>query len=236
MKIQREKEKLKKLKEPVQIASEEVLSEYLGEPDALETVGADDQEYSPTNSSVISKTVLVPGERSTRFGIVISDIEKDTSAIFHKVPVRTGPQTLNVNLMSVLVQGIAKFNFSPRSALEFTAMLANGVFGQSWVTATVELEKQLDHLDISSSSTDQEEPPTKKPKPFQDLSFVLPTRQTLTSWSRDGYILNFKLVAEKVMEAKDKGEVVVLGLDDSLKADGNKKYDVKTGHVTNNHC
>ena len=34
------------------------------------------------------------------------------------------------------------------------------------------------------------------------------------------------------MEAKDKGEVVVLGLDDSLKADGNKKYDVKTGHIT----
>ena len=232
MKIQREKEKLKKLKEPVQIAFEEVLSEYLGEPDALEAVGADDQEYSPTISSVSSKTDLVPGERSTRSGIVISDIEEDTSSMFPKVPVRTGPQTLNVNLMSVLVQGIAKFNFSPRSALEFTAMLANGVFGQSWVTATVELEKKLDHVDSSSGSIDQVEPPTKKPKQFQDLSFVLPTRQTLTNWSRDGYILNFKLVAEKVMEAKDKGEVVVLGLDDSLKADGNKKYDVKTGHIT----
>ena len=46
MKIQREKEKLKKLKEPVQIASEEVLSEYLGESDALETVGADAQTNS----------------------------------------------------------------------------------------------------------------------------------------------------------------------------------------------
>ena len=113
MKIQREKEKLKKLKEPVQIASEEVLSEYLGEPDALEAVGADDQEYSPTISYVSSKTDLVPGERSTRSGIVISDIEEDTSSMFPKVPVRTGPQTLNVNLMSVLVQGIAKFNFSP---------------------------------------------------------------------------------------------------------------------------
>ena len=85
---------------------------------------------------------------------------------------------------------------------------------------------------IQINDDEQAEPPVKKKKEYDDLTNVLPTRQTLTNWSRDGYMLNFNLVAEAVTEAKEKGNVVVMGVDDSLKADGNKKYDVKTGHIT----
>ena len=120
--------------------------------------------------------------------------------------------------MSVLVQAIAKYSLSPRVAIEFAGMLANEVFGQSWVIATAEQEIEIDrNVDV-----EQTEPPCKKSKQGQDLSNVLPTRQTVTSWSRDGYMLNFKLVAEKVTAARDRGDVVVLGVDDSVKANGNK--------------
>ena len=37
---------------------------------------------------------------------------------------------------------------------------------------------------------------------------------------------------DNIIEANEKEDVVVMGLDDSLKADGNKKYDVKTGPFT----
>ena len=127
--------------------------------------------------------------------------------------------------MSVIVQAIAKFTISPRVALEFTEMLANRVFGQHWV-----LPKE--DLDEDTENNDQIEPPLKKVKQIDDMKFLLPTRQTISSWSRDGYMLNFKLLAEKVVKAKERGDAVVMGVDDSLKADGNKRYDVKTGHFT----
>ena len=63
-----------------------------------------------------------------------------------------------MNLMSVLVQGITKFNFSPKSALEFTAMLANGVFGQSWMTSSADLE---DKAVTRENDCEKEEPPVK---------------------------------------------------------------------------
>ena len=105
--------------------------------------------------------------------------------------------------MSVLLQVIAKFTLSPRVALEFAGMLADEVFGQSWVTATAEQEIEID--------TDEIEPPFKKSKPAQDLTNVLPTRQTLTvkGCASDGYMLNFKLVAEKVSEARTRVKLLL---------------------------
>ena len=221
-------EELKKADLP---ASEEDLIEVLGPEFAeeihIETESVDDSLFVPIQQSIKCDNDI--SGRSTRSGI--SSSQASDSKSFPQVPVRTGPKTLNVDLMSVLVQGVSKFGFSPHSALEYTKMLANEVFGQSYETAGPELENMENNVDEEESNS-LEEPPQKKLKPTQDLTFVLPTRQTITNWSRDGYILNFKLVAEKVVEAKSNGAVVVLGLDDSLKADGNKKYDVKTGHVS----
>ena len=44
-------------------------------------------------------------------------------------------------------------------------------------------------------------------KQAEEIKFVLPSRQTLNAWSKDGYMLNFKLLAEKVIEANEKGDV-----------------------------
>lgn len=226
-KILEDRLKLQKLYSTKQVVAGPELDEHLG--DAVELPGdvdsEDDKEYCPGSTSATKGPANV---KVTRSGGNNADTESTEERFFPEVSVRTGPRTLNVDLMSVLVQAIAKYSLSPRVAIEFAGMLANEVFGQSWVIATAEQEIEIDrNVDV-----EQTEPPCKKSKQAQDLSNVLPTRQTVTSWSRDGYMLNFKLVAEKVTAARDRGDVVVLGVDDSVKADGNKKYDVKTGHIT----
>ena len=228
-KIAEDRRKLQEIHSSKQLLPGHVLDDHLDGDVKVswdESQG-DDQDYDPpTLSSTESRSV-----RATRSAK--STTKENHIRTFPEVPVRTGPKTLNVDLMSVLVQAMAKFSISPRVALEFSQMLANTVFGQSWVTTTVEPEE--DH-DEDSEAVEKESgaagPPSKKSKQDHDLCNVLPTRQTLTAWSRDGYMLNFKLVAEKVAEAKDREDVVVMGVDDTVKADGNKKYDVKTGHIT----
>ena len=90
---------------------------------------------------------LIKSEKLKQSGKMLLETSKEEVGKIPKVPVRTGLQTLNVNHMTVLVQAIAKFSFIPNAALEFTEMIANNVFGQSWVRASADLENQLDNLE-----------------------------------------------------------------------------------------
>ena len=45
-------------------------------------------------------------------------------------------------------------------------------------------------------------------------------------------LLSFTDMAERIESAREREAVVTLGVDDTIKAAGNNKYDLKTGHVT----
>ena len=45
-------------------------------------------------------------------------------------------------------------------------------------------------------------------------------------------LLSFADMAERIEGAREREEVVTFGVDDSIKAAGNNKYDLKTGHIT----
>ena len=62
----------------------------------------------------------------------------------------------------------------------------------------------------------------------------MPDRKTMQSCIEDAAILNFRYAAETIVGAKEKGSVVTLGTDDTVKFAGESSFDVKTGSVTVN--
>jgi len=154
---------------------------------------------------------------------------------FPKIKVRECKKTFNIDLMTVLVEGVATLNLCPGKVLKYTAMLANKVFGQNWeISEEDNTDANVDDRDgnVGNVNTEDCQPKRKKYKHWCDHTYILPCKQTLNNWIYDSYILNFHHLAENVMTANAQDKVVVLGLDDSIKADGNKKFDMKTGHVT----
>lgn len=74
-----------------------------------------------TKTKSVDDSLFVPNQQSTKCDIDISgrstrsEISSSQAADFKslpQVPVRTGPKTLNVDLMSVLIQGVAKFGLN----------------------------------------------------------------------------------------------------------------------------
>ena len=95
-------------------------------------------------------------------------------------------------------------------------------YSQSWLTTTADIKQHMDNLWIywliwASYKENQTIPRYK----------ICTCNQTDSHQLVKRYILYFKLVAEKGIEDKDKGEVLVLGLDDSLKAFGKQNLMLK---------
>lgn len=66
-----------------------------------------------------------------------------------------------------------------------------------------------------------------------DLTYTLPTPLTIHNWIEDGAILSLWHVADEIKVASEKpNAAVTLGTDDTVKAQGFRRADVKTGHVT----
>ena len=61
---------------------------------------------------------------------------------------------------------------------------------------------------------------------------VIPSRKTIAHMVKTYALLSFTDMAERIQEAKVNEEIVTYGVDDTVKAAGNSKYDVKTGHIT----
>ena len=135
--------KLQKLHSTKQVVAGHELDEHLGDAVGLpgDVDSEDDKAYCPGSTSARKGPANV---KVTRSGGNNSDTENNEERFFPEVSVRTGPRTLNVDLMSVLVQAIAKYSLSPRVSIEFAGMLANEVFGHSWVIATLEQEIEIE--------------------------------------------------------------------------------------------
>ena len=149
------------------------------------------------------------------------------------IPVRDGYKSFNVNLLEALIQGYSDLKISINDLLEFSVLLANNVFGQSWKIGPNN-EDESENKNEGEDVTENPDKPkvTKKRKKLEDLSHTMPCRKAILNWTETGAILNFKYLAEEITKASDVDSVVVLGIDDTVKAAGHKKHDVKCGTVT----
>ena len=66
----------------------------------------------------------------------------------------------------------------------------------------------------------------------RDLTYVYPSRRTISRYLEDASYMNFLMAAEELVNKSD--NVVTVGLDDTTKAAGHKLhvYDVKADQIT----
>ena len=57
---------------------------------------------------------------------------KSQPPVVPDIPVRDGYKSFNVNLIEALIQGYSDLKISINDLLEYSVLLANKVFGQSW--------------------------------------------------------------------------------------------------------
>ena len=95
-------------------------------------------------------------------------------------------------------------------------------FGQSW-----EVEKIED-------SDDHTVTPVKKSRMAErrHLNFTLPSRTAIRNMVKDFSLISYQDMASTIASAQSDGKVVNYGVDDTIKAAGKKRLDVKTAHIT----
>ena len=80
---------------------------------------------------------------------------------------------------------------------------------------------------------DDPDPSSTRTWTVGDLTHTLPIPQTIHKWIEDGAILSLWHVADEMKVASEKpNTATTLGTDDTVKAQGFRRADVKTGHVT----
>ena len=67
-------------------------------------------------------------------------------------------------------------------------------------------------------------------KCIRDLTYVFASRRTINRYIEDASYMNILIVAKRFINKGD--DVVTVGLDDTVKAAGHKRYDLKTDHIT----
>ena len=71
-----------------------------------------------------------------------------------------------------------------------------------------------------------------KRRKVNDLEFVLPSRKAISEWVKQFSLLNLKDAADQIAEARKSNKVVNYCVDDTVKAAGNKRLDIKAVHIT----
>ena len=64
------------------------------------------------------------------------------------------------------------------------------------------------------------------------LNFTLPSRKSIAKMVKSFSILSYQDMAMVNANARTKNQVVSYGYDDTIKAAGNKRFDVKTARIT----
>lgn len=153
---------------------------------------------------------------------------------FPKVKIRDGRKTFNEPLMRCLVQCLSEYDITPRALMGTCVAIANNVFGQNWSVS----EDDADGIQYESSDSDEgmENQPDmqqgrKRKRATADRTFIMPTRKTVDNYVKDAAFLNLEYVAE-CLRNKSEDTVVTIGVDDTVKAAGNRLFDVKTDYIT----
>lgn len=219
---QKIEEERKKLNEMSQLPDEKGSEYEKDEPEFMQQ-DTDEDEFEPAKTELKSPTAILStpkikrSTRSTPDSTPIPEIGK-----IPKMEVRTGYKTIKPSIMECLVVMESKFKVEGRKCCQLLAYIANTVFGQSW-----EVEKIED-------SDDHTETPVKKSRMAESrhLNFTLPSRTAIRNMVKDFSLISYQDMASTIASAQSDGKVVNYGVDDTIKAAGKKRLDVKTAHIT----
>ena len=140
-----------------------------------------------------------------------------------QIKTRDGYRKMNVKVMEVLMVLVSTYKVSENKAAACLQMVLNTLCSQNLLLPSPKVAELEDDLDPSSTRT----------WTVGDLSYTLPSPQTIHKWVEDGAILSLWHVADEMKVASEKSNTATtLGTDDTVKAQGFKRADVKTGHVT----
>ena len=150
-----------------------------------------------------------------------SKSQEDEFENWPKIKARDGYRKMNVKVMEVLMVMVSSYGVSENKAAGCLQMILNNLCGQN-----------LQLPDPKVTEMDDSAPSARKWK-VGDLTFTLPTPQTIHTWIEDGAMLSMWHVADEMRVASENpNAAITLGTDDTVKAQGFRKADVKTGHVT----
>ena len=138
-----------------------------------------------------------------------------------QIKARDGYRKMNVKLMEVLMVLVSTFKVSENKAAACLQMVLNTLCNQSLLLPNPKVVEMEDN------------PSSARKWTVGDLTHTLPTPQTIHNWIEDGAILSLWHVADEMKVASEKSNAATtLGTDDTVKAQGFRRADVKTGHVT----
>lgn len=114
-----------------------------------------------------------------------------TASAFPSVEVRSGYRSVNEPIMRSISQCLADYKVSTNDLLGIVMQVANTIFGQSWAVASEAVEtEETDDEDSDAQDTSQ-----KRKLKARDLTYVLPSRKTMSRYVEDASFLNLKVSA-----------------------------------------
>ena len=150
-----------------------------------------------------------------------------SDASFPQIPVQTSFKTFNTDIIVALVVMESVYKVDARKAPNLLMYVVNKVFKQKW---TVGKEKKTKDEGEETNTNDQGE--VKKRCKLYYLDYQLPDRATIAKVLDNFALLSYADMAEAMIEANKEEKTVTFGMDDTVKAAGHKRFDVKTMHVT----
>ena len=194
------------------------------QPMESEELLSDDEEFSPEDRAAtcakkrLKEATDIPATRSSSR----SEPSQDPVGKFPDIEVRSGEKTFNVQIKETLVVMMSVYKVEARKAGPLLQYIANTLFGQKW--------EVIDEDESEDGSSKSDGVKKRKKKSFDN--YTLPTRKTMAAWVKDFSYLNLKRVAEAMVNASKDRRTVRYGCDDTVKAAGNNKLDMKTAKVT----
>ena len=171
----------------------------------------------PKRPRKVLNTGIESTDRTTRSKNIHGGCTSDSADAAPKIPkikVRDSYKTFNPKIIEALVVIISAFKVDARQASSLLVYIANNLFDQEWVA-----------LPEKDSKKEEDEK-------VMNYDYVLPHRSNIASKLADFSLLSFLDMAESIENAKANGQVVTYGIDDTTKAAGFKKFDMKTNHIT----
>ena len=207
-----ERQKLAELKEEASQVSVDLNEEDI----SMEKPQREEDLFTPPKRPKrVLNTGIEPSDRTTRSSLDQGEGTKtETVPQMPKIKVRESFKTFNPNIIEALVVIISVYKVDARQAPDLLVYIANHLFGQEWVA-----------LPEKESKKEEEEK-------LMNYDYVLPHRSNIASKLSDFSLLSFLDMAESIENAKANEQVVTYGTDDTTKAAGFKKFDMKTNHIT----
>ena len=163
-----------------------------------------------------------PGKTSLRKSKRIrSSSPLKTSKRSTNIKVRSGFKTFNEDIMECLVIMESVYKVDGRKAPFLLKYIANSVFKQNW---DMESEGNIDGEELQGNSHHSVE------EKFMD--YIFSCRKTIGRWVEDFSLITLRDAAQTITNARSENKVVSYGCDDTVKAAGNLKMDIKTARIT----